>query len=339
MAKVLEDRPDVGQVSVETGQGWIAEVAEPQGRNAKVTMRADHLNDPVSAWVDTTNGDLYDLVRRACSEGRRISYRVVVKRKKGEPTDVPLAEIGTRQRIRDLEAVELAGAVTGPPPSVPDSAPAPTAASGSPSDALICGNCGGDLRGSGPVRSVNGVPQHVTCPGKSSAPADDDAPPVDPAPPTAEPPQRRTTNGARVQEAKPWEFYNSDGSLNPGSYAYQAAEGIVLLANDLLFAHAREVDSAAGFKAPTEGQIRSLARRLLRAADGAQANLRDDGHVSRMAASHTRVRAAVRASLESYPVPWGGSADVLDAWEANLVDHAGILLRLTVELVDPDAPK
>jgi hypothetical protein len=336
MAKVADVR-DGSEVSVETGIGWVTSVDEPTGRNAKVAIKAEHLQKPVMSWVDTQDDDLYATVRRLCEHGVRCSYRVVVKRKRNQPPDCPLDDIPSDGRIRDLEAVEPVTGVTAPPAAAdPSPSTSTPPAPRTPSDALTCANCGGDLRGSGPVRSVNGAPQHVTCPDRRTTP-DEAPPPVSPEPPTAEP--RSTGTGPRLLEAKPWEFYNSDGSLNPGSYAYQAAEGVVLLANDLLFARARDLASTTpdGFKAPTQGQIRGLARRLLRAADRAQAALRDDGHVSRMANSHTRCRAAVRASLESYPVPWGATADVLDAWETSLADHAGLLLALTVELIEPGA--
>lgn len=343
MAKLLEQHPELGEVSVETGLGWIVKVDEPSGRNAKVEIRAEHLHKPVMSWCDTADAGLYDLVRRLCADGTRVAYRIVVKRKRGQPINVPFDEIDRADRIRDLEAVEaVAGVVapaaaqgpaeppgpaTRPEPSQPDSG-----SQGPQSDPLVCGGpCGGKLNDGRPVRRVSGVLQHVECPG----PATEGPPPPADARGNGGATANGNGRGPRMAEAKPWEFYNSDGSINPGSYAYGAAEGMVLLANDLLLARARAADNGP-FKPPTEGQIRGLSRRLLRAADRAQATLRDDGHVARMASSHTRCRSAVRVALEVYPPPWAGSADELKQWEANLADHAGVLLRLTVELIEPD---
>lgn len=351
MAKVADVR-DGAEVSVETGIGWIAKLEEPRGRNAKVEIRAEHLKDPVSSWVDTTSTALYDTVREAAKAGARVEYRIVVKRKQGQPADVPLADIGTRERIRDLEWLDLAGGIVPSggdpqnaptPPTLPSAAPTtpgpapsdPEPPSG-PAQALKCGLCGHDLRGGGPVRTVTGIRQHVECPGTSTDP--EPSPVDEPGPLPSDPPRGEPANGAgpRIAEGKPWEFHNSDGSLNPGSYAYGAAEGMVLLASDLLLERARAVDTNGGFKPPTEGQVRSLSRRLLRAADRAQAELRADGHVARMAASHTRCRSAVRVALDVYPVPWGADSDALDRWETAVAEHAGIILRLTVELVEGD---
>lgn len=351
MAKVLEVRDGV-EVSVETGTGHIATLGDPAGkRNAKVEIKADHLDLLVACWVDT-KGPLYDVVRAAFADGRRVDYRVVVKRKRNQPTDVPLDKVLGLNRIRDLEALTLAAGAapstpTTPPQAPPAGSPAPPTAPSPPPAATgpaavasaACGLCDGPVNDNRPLRRVAGVLQHVECPAQGST-TPDDAPPPAPAPDVNHGPSTVTDGkrGPRVAEARPWEYYNSDGSLNVGSYAYGAAEGMVLLANDLLLARARTVATTegGGFQPPTEGQVRSLARRLLRAADRAQATLRDDGHVSRMAASHSRSRAAVRAALDVYPVPWG-QPDAYDPWELALAAHAGILLRLTVDLVDPEA--
>lgn len=336
MAKVLEVVDGV-EVSVETGDGHLLTVHPPSGRNAKVEIHADHLRLPVNAWVDTHDADLYAFTQRALAEQLRVAYRVVVKRKRGQPDDVPLEKIPSDFRIRDLEALDpLAGA---PKPAaqiaqdVSPADPAPAPVNGS--QGRTCGLCGQSVDGGPPVRMVAGRLEHVACPGH---PDDRQVPPVDPGPPTAEPPSPASNGcGPKMAEGKPWEFYNSDGTLNPGSYAYGAAEGMVLLAVDLLLAQAKATVDDGGFRPPTEPQIRALAKRLLRAADRAQANLRDDGHVARMASSHSRCRAAVRNSLDVYPVPFGGTAADVAAWEDAVVDQAGILLRLTVELVDPEA--
>lgn len=337
MAKVLEQRDGI-EVSVETGVGHLLKVDEPKGRNARVEINADHLGQPVVGWVDTADSALYAFARAACAEGYRVEYRVVVHRKRDVDPALPLESIPSTERFRELEWLDRAGGIvagaltsaeraSSAAPAPP--APAPTngapAAPGAP--ALVCGLCDGSLTDGSPVRTVEGVRQHVECPPQGTDPA---TPP--PRPPDAG--QADRPAGPRIAEARPWEFYNSDNSLNPGSYAYGAAEGMVLLANDLLLARAKTAADAGGeFVAPSAGQIRSLSVRLIRAADRAQAALRDDGHVSRMAASHSRCRAAVRASLAVYPVPWGRPADY-DQWELDLAAHAGILLALTVELVE-----
>lgn len=140
-------------------------------------------------------------------------------------------------------------------------------------------------------------------------------------------PERRL--GPMVAEGKPWDLHNSDGSLNLGSYAVAAAEGMVLFAHDLF----RDRMRAEGGVVPTPGQLQALARHLLNAADRIQAAVRADGHANRMHNSHVRARAAVRAAVEVYPVPWGRSEETA-AWLDSVVEYGTILLRATLALVE-----
>lgn len=371
MAKALEVRQGV-EVSVETGLGNVTKVDPPKGRNAHVTIEAPHLKNPVMSWVDTSDLKLYNRVLEACEQGYRIGYSIVVHRKRDQPTDVPLDQIPNTQRVRDLEEVtRVAGQtptstadqpaatpapVSAPGPEAPPPVAQPVPAAGVPS----CGQCGRALTDGLPVRRLHGVLQHVECPGvvagplqvtdepqvatatvtdagdvatpdASPAPGGDASPP-DPA--STEPPAEARRPQPRVQEGRPWEYANSDGSLNLGSYAVQAAEGVVLLAQEQLLERARRVEGP--FVVPSIGQINALARRLLRAADLVQASIREDGHVVRMASSHSRARSAIRASLAIHPVPVGASAADVDAWVEALAHHASCLLHLTIDLIDPE---
>lgn len=367
MAKALEDRGGV-EVSVETGLGFVVRVDEPKGRNAAVLIQAEHLDLPVSSWCDTANLTLYNRVLTACAEGRRIGYTVVVMRKPDQPKDIPLAEVPNLRRIRDLEALDYV-AGQGPAPELstvatPDAPPANTAGTGvepqaaaeaarhpsaqpAPPTAVdgapVCTMCTAPLTDGSPVRRVDGELRHVECPTGAPAPAAEPsvvdepaaaAPAAEPSPgdpPATDPPAERRPQ-PKITEGRPWEFTNSDGSLNPGSYAYQAAEGIVLLAQEQLLERARRAEGP--FVAPSLGQIRGLAKRLLRASDLAQQHVRADGHVARMAASHARARAAIRASLSVHPVPWGAGNDAQEAWVQALSGHAAGLLAITVDLID-----
>lgn len=162
-------------------------------------------------------------------------------------------------------------------------------------------------------------------------------PPPDPA--SLKPSMRdRFGRGPRVGEDKAWEPTNSDGSLNLGSYVYQAAFGMTTLAAELLMERNRALaaESGAELEVPTPGQMRGLARQLLRAADKAQASIRPDGRIDRGANSHTRARAAVRAALDWFPPPWGGTDADRAVWSDALADHAWELMRCAVALTEPD---
>lgn len=136
---------------------------------------------------------------------------------------------------------------------------------------------------------------------------------------------------ARVAEARPWEPYNSDGSLNLGSYEVLATAGMVELSHELLLAR-------SGPGSFTMDELRRLARTLLAAADQVQANVRSDGRSDRMDASHTRARGAIRTALEAHPVPWGVPSEPPSpaekaAWVEELVAWATLLMEAAVDLL------
>jgi hypothetical protein len=137
----------------------------------------------------------------------------------------------------------------------------------------------------------------------------------------------------RIEEAKPWELLNSDGSLNLASYSYQAVLGFVELAHDLASQRVRDVIADSGDAAEVKmGQVEALARMLLEAADRCQAMTRQDGRVDRMDASHTRARGAIRTALKVYPVPWGANTETRAVWLDNLAEHAASLTRIALDL-------
>lgn len=360
---------DGAEASVETGIGHVTKI-EPKGRNARVEVNAEHLKDPVAGWVDTHDVALSNAVADALAEGYRIGYRIVVRRKDGVDPTIAFDQLDKGQKVRDFAGLERvrgttpAGLPTGgdqPPATQPTVAPPANRGPGRAEDAptapaatqgpvpggadATCPNCGGTNFGGPPVRRVRGTLQHVECPAGGGAGPDhgtleDREVGPDPADAGATPPRARTTDGkrgARIEEAKPWEPYNSDGSLNLGSYAVNASDGFTLLAHDLLLARAATLARSEGRPpaAPTEDKLRRLTRRLLRAADRCQATARADGRADRMDTSHSRARGCVRSALDAHPVPWdAATAADLDAWEVDLATYAAVLFRVAISLVD-----
>lgn len=149
-------------------------------------------------------------------------------------------------------------------------------------------------------------------------------------------PAKAVRRGVRIEEAKPWERHNTDGSVNLGSYEATAVIGMASLAYRLLLEKNRVEATAKGgdVAAPNAAQVKNLGTILLQAADAAQAAVRSDGCSDRMDSSHTRARGAVREALDAYPVPWGaGEAERL-AWRDTLAFTAALLLKVGVELLD-----
>lgn len=183
------------------------------------------------------------------------------------------------------------------------------------------------------VKPAGGATAQVASnnPGEAPVPAQDDPGPSDPddyGHPFSQP---DASARPRVQEGKPWERTNSDGSLNLGSYAYLASVGTVEWAYELLTARRAE----KGLEGPASvALVKGLAAMLLDASDRAQAGIRSDGRVDRMDSSHTRARGAVRALISAQGVPWAEIAQPANraGWVASLADQATELLTLALEL-------
>lgn len=111
---------DGEQLVVETGTGLVESFDEKPGkRNAQVTFKATHTNlrDPVTGWLDTFDQAAAELVRDALEQRFELEYRVEVHRLAKVDKSIPIAEVGKRDKIRDLVHVALvADGGAKPPP-------------------------------------------------------------------------------------------------------------------------------------------------------------------------------------------------------------------------------
>lgn len=139
----------------------------------------------------------------------------------------------------------------------------------------------------------------------------------------------------RMQEGKPWEmFLPNSGILNLGSYAFGAVVGFVELAHDLLSERTLEQQQRSGDDPTfTMSEVEMVAEILLDCADQAQAGIRPDKRIDRMDVSHTRARGAIRTALRVYPLPDTLGAEQLAEWHDELIAHAGVLLRISFDLM------
>lgn len=415
---IQNDGTHPGEYRRETGTGIITAVDRSGGRNHYVTINAEHLAEDVKGWADSHAGTIAQTITAAHEQGQRIAYVIDVHRTRSTDPAIPFAELGRRQKVRDLvEVYPVNGA--GDPVAVvgdtPDSAadrqrrhvgyreaeaaaqrrteqadptpPDPVAAASERLEELTgqtappadqappaatgplrpCPRCGHPL-GTLPLRRGSAGMEHRECPevdgpvdvAEEAASAAEDAatdtsPPIGAGegpqeqgdapsgpqePPTGSaplsPPAARSPRRGRHEEARPWDYYNTDGSLNPGSYAMTAAVGMVELAAQLILEHNRVTGAATGrpVETPTRGQVLNLARRLIGAADEVQMNIRADGYSDRMDMSHTRARGAIRSALDLYPVPFGAERDDRDRWHADLVAYGTLLLEVSSTLLE-----
>lgn len=359
-----------GQERVETGEGYVVAVTvDDAKRNNQVQIRANHLQQPVTAWADR-HAPMFATVLHARDTGAAVTYRIAVRRKANAPADKTIADLKNTEKVReldDLALVHAGAAVIGagqgpqtaatadtrqPPPQAPAAAPAPNPTPIRPDSgqapANKCGWCEAP-----PFATADDLAGHLSTVHadkvtKGMPPASTDA--GDPGPPEpggAATGARPATRGPRIEEGRPWHAYNSDGSVNLGSYAFTASIGFTEWAHRLLTHRRLDVAKTTGapFAPPPGSEVRALARRLLRAADLAQAALRSDRHVDRMDASHTRARGAVREAIDAVPIPWdhwpppgevNAQTPELDGWVDELAKRSAGLLTVALQLLDPD---
>lgn len=350
----------------ETGFGLIKAV-DVKGRNAQVQIDAERLTDPVTGWADTTDGG-WSTILTARDEARRVRYVVDVHHRNDADRAKPLAALGNREKVRDL--VELAivdgeGRIIGspygrapqpegspaaaapvstpPPPAAPPAPPAaPEAPAGdveapppppAPEEAPdgstgppACARCGVELRNVRVLVTPEGRVHRDGCPAGADQHGTGTA--------AARPP--------RLEEARPWQLHNTDGSLNLGSFAMTAAACMADAAFEVIAARAAATGNPISFPS-----VDRLAETLLKVADRVQSAVRPDGRHDRLDNSHTRARGAVLTALKAHPVPFDAAGDTAEeraraleqaraTWLSRLEGDARDLLRLAVRLTEAD---
>jgi len=304
--KTVRDEDTGAEVRVEDGWGQVTKVEAEEGkRNAYVEIDAEHLKQyPVKAWLDMNDAWLRDIAFEALESGERARYEIHVKRKREVDPGPPLSQLRPADKFREL--VELTGPRW-------------------PSRDVTVDEREAEARQK-PPQEPQAAPRAAKPP--EQVPEQAEAEPEAPRPSM----HGRWGRGPRLEEAKPWEGYNSDGSVNLGSYAAQATIGMAALAYELAMQHARS-SKGVPLEAPDPVQVQNLARRLLRCADKAQAAIRSDGHADRMDASHARARGAIRSAIDVWPPPWGKAVEEWNRWQETLIRDAAMLLAAGVALL------
>ena len=158
---------------------------------------------------------------------------------------------------------------------------------------------------------------HAAAPG----PATDNEPAEsEPSPPSAKT-ATTTRSTPMYDEMKPWEETNPDGSLNLNSYASTAAFGTVELAVESLHAAGQRITSQT---------VDAFAETLALVIQRCQEAL--DVRPSMQDGSHTRLRGALRTSIETMPAPFCQDASAWAEWvkrtEKRVLSIHGAALRL-----------
>lgn len=94
------------EASEEVGEGVLKRIEHEEGaRNAHVIIDADHLERPVTGWLDTQDQQLWSDLTNAYV-GERVRYCVVVHRKWRIDKSLPFDQLSTQDRVRELVELE-----------------------------------------------------------------------------------------------------------------------------------------------------------------------------------------------------------------------------------------
>lgn len=267
------DGPDAqgvrAEVYVQKGTGLIISI-KPGTTNVTAQIAVKNENPkvkyPIMGWVPV-NDPIYPLIQEAFDAQTPIEYRFESQRKPNEPRDAPIAPMRETTELAREHTIPIFAGINGKLSTEAVTNPAEDPAPG------------------GRIRAVD-------TPAPAAAPA-----------PAAQPAQQYQNQNSQgngyVAEEPPFKEFNSDGSINYGSYAIQAAVGAESLVRRLL----------ADRNASTE-TVAHYAIVLLAIADKVQ-SYATNKKPSRMSGSHTRVRGIVYDTVENFfPIPENHEQDL-----------------------------
>lgn len=125
-----------------------------------------------------------------------------------------------------------------------------------------------------------------------------------------------------MSEDKPWEETQNDGTLNPNSYAATAVFGLVSLAVEVLHAHDQDV---------TAKNVRALSQTFDEIITEVFADF-GRSNASFQDGLHTRLRGALRTSIETLPAPFGEGLDAWETWVGQATRRTRAIAKTAIAL-------
>lgn len=360
------------EVLVCTGNGVVSQM-DDKGSNVKFMISNEVLRHPLGGWVSKKD-PLFETLAEAHRAGREVSYRIEQQRKRSVDRRTPIADLRRSMEEAKTNCVWVFAGVDGvlgdeavtnpaedpaeggrrratgsPAPAAPQQASAPVASALDPKQALTAL---GEARQSGLPASIQDMLAALALMAGASQ---EQVLTVGVDPQQA--PSRPQVRPACAAEAAPFKMTNTDGRLNLGSYAVQAAVGAENFAYDQIAAHAQAVADEHNAKVEA-GEIEgdpisprpvtfrmaaALGLRILDLADHVQVNTYGWRRPDRMATSHTRARSFVYDAIRTrYPVPFNADDAALQAWREAVINEGTERFRLAAEIADsfmePPAP-
>lgn len=261
------------EVYVQRGTGEVKDIAPHEnGKVAQIQIRTEGLRFAQKAWINTDTPQ-YKAIQEAYENRTPIEYRIESQRKlkndstkQAIPRDTPIAQLRENTEIARENTKTLLVGVNG---ELTDEAV--THPKEDPSQA-----------GRRPAQDPD-IAKAAAAPANTAA-----------APNYTQP-----RSGAT--EEPPYKEYNTDGTLNLGSYAVQAAVGAELFVRKAFVAKGVEVD---------EEEIVRYASISLAIADKIQAYVTKKPRADRMATSHARIRSLVYDVIDNFlPIPDSHAGD------------------------------
>lgn len=352
------------EVHVQTGTGTV-KAMEENGKNVLIKMSVEGLRHPVQGWTSKTEA-IYPMLVEAHEQKREIAYRIEAQRKNSVDRTIPIADLRPNAEEGAKNTRQIFVGVDGNLSSEAITNPAEDPGPGGRVSALKQGPAQQSQGGNAPVAGGftaeqaltglanarrGGLPESVCDAAAALAlAAGATVEQVVQAGQSTE--QRREVRRAFAAEGKPFHQFNSDGRVNLGSYAVQAAVGAESLAADLIIANNVAIAEAHNAKidageiagdhiepAPVDFKnAAALGAILLDLADRVQVETVGGGRPDRMATSHSRARGLVYDAVKNrYPVPFGGDAEAQDAWRKAVAAEATLRLQYAAKIADPNS--
>lgn len=324
------------EVMVQTGTGRIKNISgrgkeNPDGsyRNVEVEFDPDNpkLQHKVYALLDTTAKELWDYVQEAHLAKKDISYRIESQRRRNVDRALKFEDLKhSEQVVRVLASVDTVfshEALTSPAED-PDSG-APSALNNAASTTPVSAVGSGDAMQALSAARSQGLPDSIVDSLAALALAQGYPASEVLAAGFASDNDRAVRSfvgNSRAVEEKPWNFTNTDGRINAGSYAVAHAATAERFALDhLVMLYSAGKKTNVSVNDDMIAQAASLAIEILEAADSVQGYV--VGRIDRQKNSYNRALSLILDSIEKRnPVPIGGEEEDVDKWRDSVVTEA-----------------
>lgn len=317
------------EVMVQTGTGRIKNITGrgkelPDGsyRNVEVEFDPDNpkLHLKVYALLDTTAKELWDYVQEAHLSKKDISYRIESQRRRNVDRKLKFEDLKhSEQVVRVLAGIDnvFSHEAKTSPTEDPDSEAPSALNSGNGNMGMNSSNILGQLANA----RKQGLPENIIDALSALALAQGVEPKLVMS---AGYDQQQNTRSAAVSsnsravEEKPWNFTNTDGRINAGSYAVAHAATAERFSLDhlvTLYSVGKKVSVTVNDD--MIAQAASLAVTILDLADKVQERV--VGRVDRQKNSYNRALSLILEGIEKrYPAPVGGGAEDIATWKETL---------------------